>query len=370
MIVKLVFAALATIPLLLTGGLAFRRLRQRQVARALVIDTPDGIAEEKFVRLGGAEQWIQIRGESRGNPVLLILHGGPGWPNAVFNLPLRAWEKHFTLVQWDHRGTGKTLRRSKTVSRREMTFECRVADAAELAEFLRRYLHKDRIVLLAESLGTLTGLPLVKLRPDLFSAIVVTDLYVDVIRNESVKYQMTLDRLRHSGSHRVPAGLKAIGADPTRWGLRGWNINMAWAFKTNLPAPNIDRKLLFPLVISSPIYTLRDIYTLLVGFQQSTTAMLDEMLAFDARRLGPEFDVPFFLFQGENDVITITSLALEYFDEVAAPQKARELILNAGHFAAFTKPEQFLSALLTHVHPLANRPGKLLSHESVSLTGG
>jgi pimeloyl-ACP methyl ester carboxylesterase len=41
--------------------------------------------------------------------VLLVLHGGPGWPNAVFTLPLRSWEGHFTVVQWDHRGAGKTL---------------------------------------------------------------------------------------------------------------------------------------------------------------------------------------------------------------------------------------------------------------------
>jgi hypothetical protein len=34
-------------------------------------------------------------------------------------------------------------------------------------------------------MGTLTGLPLVKQRPELFHALVVTDLYVDLAHNEA-----------------------------------------------------------------------------------------------------------------------------------------------------------------------------------------
>jgi pimeloyl-ACP methyl ester carboxylesterase len=338
------------------GGLAYRRWRQRRTARALAIDSPAGIAEERFVRLGGVEQWIQIRGEDRVNPVLLVLHGGPGWPNAVFTLPLRPWERHFTLVQWDHRGAGKTLGRTGKGGSGEMTFARRAADAIELTEFLRRHLRQDRVILLAESMGTLTGLPLVKRRPDLFAALVVTDLYVDMVRNEARKYRLTLERLRAAGDRPGVAALERIGADPTRWGLREWNVNMAWAFKTNVPTPNLDRTLPFPLALTSPLYTLHDLYTLFAGFQWSTARMFDELMAYDARRLGPRFEVPFFLFQGKTDVITLTDLAVEYFAEVEAPAKALALIEDAGHFAAFSQPDRFLDALLTRVRPLATRP--------------
>jgi pimeloyl-ACP methyl ester carboxylesterase len=128
---------------------------------------------------------------------------------------------------------------------------------------------------------------------------------------------------------------------------------MGWAFKTNLPTPNPDRTLLFPLVLSSPLYTLRDIYILFQGFQWSTAQMFEEFKAYDARRLGTRFDVPFFLFQGESDVITVTSLATEYFAEVEAPTKELALIEDAGHFAAFTQPDRFLTELRTRVRPLA-----------------
>ena len=80
--------------------------------------------------------------------------------------------------------------------------------------------------------------------------------------------------------------------------------------------------------------------------------MFPELLAYDARQLGPRFEVPFFLFQGETDVITLTSLAEEYFGEVRAPTKELALIQDAGHFAAFTQPERFLAELVTRVRPV------------------
>jgi pimeloyl-ACP methyl ester carboxylesterase len=46
----------------------------------------------------------------------------------------------------------------------------------------------------------------------------------------------------------------------------------------------------------------------------------------------------------------------EYFAEVDAPTKGFALIKDAGHFAAFTQPEQFLTELLTRVRPLVSAP--------------
>lgn len=342
---------------LLAGGLVYRKQRQSHTARLLEIDTPYKIVEQLYIRVGGIDQWFQIRGEDRNNPVLLILHGGPGWPNATFTLPLRPWEKYFTIVQWDHRGTGKTLGRNGKPTQAEMTFARRVSDAIELSEFLCQYLHQEKLILLAESMGTLTGLPLVLQRPDLFSAIVVTDLYVNMVQNETLKYCLTLERLRSAGNIRGILALERIGGDPTLWDLQAWNVNMAWAFKTNTPFPNLDRALLFPLVLTSPLYSLRDILTILTGFQNTTAAMFEEIMAYDARRLGTEFELPFFLLQGERDVITLTGLAKDYFTEIDAPHKQLALIKDAGHFAAFSQPEQFLCELLARVYPLVRGAG-------------
>jgi pimeloyl-ACP methyl ester carboxylesterase len=356
MIGKALAGAAGIIAALAVGGLAWRTARQRRVAKALEINAPNGIVEQRFIKVGGIDQWIQLRGEDRDNPVLLVLHGGPGWPNAVFTLPLRPWERHFTVVQWDHRGAGKTLGRTGKAGSGEMTFDRRVEDAIELIEFLRQYLGVEKVVVLAESMGTLTGLPLAKRRPDLLAALVVTDLYVNMAANEARKYQLTLERLRAGGNTKGIAALERIGGDPARWDLAAWSTNMAWAFRTNVPTPNLDRRLLFPLALSSPLYSLRDLVSLFVGFQWSTAQMFRELMAYDAWRLGLRFEVPFFLFQGQTDVITLTILAEDYFAEVEAPTKGLALIRDAGHFAAFTQPKRFLAELLTRVHPLTAVP--------------
>jgi len=66
---------------------------------------PGSIAEIRYLRLGGLDQWDMIRGASVANPPLILLHDGPGFPEMRlfrhFNSPL---EKSFTVVYWEHCG--------------------------------------------------------------------------------------------------------------------------------------------------------------------------------------------------------------------------------------------------------------------------
>ena len=44
------------------------------------INTNNGIQENIYVKIGGIDQYLEIRGEDKDNPVILWLHGGPGFP--------------------------------------------------------------------------------------------------------------------------------------------------------------------------------------------------------------------------------------------------------------------------------------------------
>src|SRR5690242_9994177 len=91
------------------GLLGYRQLKRAANARRLAITTPNGIDESGYVRIGGIGQWISVRGEDRDNPVIVELHGGPGASNHIFIPRTREWERHFTIVRWDMRGSGLTF---------------------------------------------------------------------------------------------------------------------------------------------------------------------------------------------------------------------------------------------------------------------
>jgi pimeloyl-ACP methyl ester carboxylesterase len=196
--------AIAAVAALVGIVLTARQRRRNRIADDLAVG-PDGIAEARYVRIGGIDQWVQIRGEDRTNPVLFVLHGGPGSPYAVFTPLIRGWEKHYTVVQWDRRGCGRTRRSTKDAG----TFEQLVGDAVECAEWIREYLGQDKLFLLAGSMGTMVGVPLAQRRPDLFEAFICTDMYADMRTNERVGYEMALQRANPKQRKR----LESIGGD-------------------------------------------------------------------------------------------------------------------------------------------------------------
>jgi proline iminopeptidase len=105
-----IFGALIVLAL---AALGYRAWRQARVAAALAIRTPNGIDEAGFMRIGGLDQWVSLRGEDLANPVIVVAHGGPGSSLTPFiAIVSRAWERHFTVVHWDQRGAGLTFSRA------------------------------------------------------------------------------------------------------------------------------------------------------------------------------------------------------------------------------------------------------------------
>src|SRR5687767_11394314 len=89
-----------------------------------------------FAKLGNIEQAVFIKGRDRVKPVLLILHGGPGFSDFYlwqsYNQPL---EDYYTVVTWDQRGSGLSYNDSIPVE--SMTFDQIASDAHELTVLLK-----------------------------------------------------------------------------------------------------------------------------------------------------------------------------------------------------------------------------------------
>ena len=145
----------------------------------------DSITSLEKITLGGIKQTILIRGHDTKSPILLFLHGGPGFPEMDIAYKFqRKLEEHFIVVNWDQRGAGKSF--SKKIPRESMTIEQFISDAHELIRFLRERFDKEKIYLVGHSWGTTLGLLLTQRYPELFFAYVGIGQVVNALESEQI----------------------------------------------------------------------------------------------------------------------------------------------------------------------------------------
>jgi proline iminopeptidase len=202
------------------GLLGYRQLKRTVNAKHLCITTPNGIDESGFVRIGGIDQWVSIRGEDLRNPVILEILGGPGASNLVFLPRTRAWERHFTVVRWDMRGSGNTFAATGPARQGEMSLDQLYRDALEVTEHIRTRLGVGKVLLVANSFGTVLGLRLARSHPELYSAYVGTDQNVIAGGQERSAYHALVTRLRQAGKTKELATVTAMGADKSQWSVK------------------------------------------------------------------------------------------------------------------------------------------------------
>lgn len=340
------------------AGLGFRAYRQHLAADTLAIRSPKGVQEGAFVDIGGIKQWIQIRGEDQDNPVLLFVHGGPGGSTLPISSGWRPWEKHFTVVQWDQRGAGRTYGAAGDALAPTMTLERMTQDGIELAEYLRTHLHKDKIVLVGHSWGSFLGIHIVKQRPDLFSAYVGTGQVVGRTTFEKA-FELTIARLQRlatsANNNKALAELAPIASQPV---LTPENRLIADKWSNALGLPPADGfQLAGPIPpLLMPNVSLLDLYNWRKGAAFSAkylTGRNGPMFQSDMASIGFEFSIPVFFIEGDADGVTPSEPAEQYFKVITAPHKEFARARGGDHFVPFDRPDEFLAELIARVMPFA-----------------
>lgn len=359
MLTKIALGLLGLVVVLavVVAGLAgYRAIRQGQAAERQALRGPNAISEAGFVRIGGIEQWVSIRGEDRSNPVLVILHGGPG---AAFQLitheALRPWERDFTVVQWDQRGAGRTFGRNGEAGSGTLSIDRMANDGVEVIRHALARTGQEKALVLGVSWGSILGVQVARRSPELLHAYVGAGQVVDMAANEAVGYDGLMARLKARGETKAADKLAAIGPPPyadMSVLLKERNILMAHP-------PASERGLYRRAVIamlSAPDTGLKDIRDWLTAGQFSIGRLYAEMMAYSDRTAPAPIPVPLVIIQGDEDIQTPTVLAREYFDKLQAPSKQFVLIPGGGHSAVFAMPDAFHAALLKHARPLATAP--------------
>jgi pimeloyl-ACP methyl ester carboxylesterase len=314
------------------------------------------ISRTEFVPLGGIDQWISIRGENRRNPVLLVVHGGPGeaqWPQAEIYKP---WENTFTLVQWDQRGAGHTFGRYGT-NTPDVTLDRISKDGIELTEYLCRDLGKKKIIVLGHSWGSLVATRMVEVRPDLFAAYVGTGQAASWAQTLDIQYDLLLAKARQDGDSTTVKQLESIGR-PGPTGADHFSFLNKYHFRSLWPRS--DQEWLQHLRSQATELKAREpeqFKYLEDGMEFTAEHVLPDQIATNLPQTACDIRTAYFVIQGQDDVVTPTKAATTYFNCVNALKKEFILIPNAGHFAWMTASDKFLEALSSNVRPIAIAAG-------------
>jgi len=358
---KFVGRAVLGLILVLALGLADRSYVQRQIADDRAIRSPGGIDSLESVRIGGIDQWIHVRGDDVNNPVLLFIHGGPGVAFiALAGMVQRPWEKHFTVVQWDQRGAGKTYASNdRELQRRTMTISRMEQDALEMVNYLRTRFKRDRIIVLGHSWGTVLGLWLAHEHPDIIDAYVGVAQVVNVKENDKTAYEDALEVARARSHVEAVRDLESIRPfPPPVVDLRKGSIAQSWEAELLGPPAGtprfLDVRRILSTLLSAPEYSLGDVLAFVRGQRLSLETLVPQVRNVDLAALGTDFRVPVLFFHGRHDPYCRPTLVQKYAATITAP--AREVVWfeNAGHFPFFEDEQKFTDELVNRVLPLAH----------------
>jgi pimeloyl-ACP methyl ester carboxylesterase len=309
----------------------------------MMIDTLEAI------EVGGTIQWIRIRGADASNPVLLLIQQGPGLP--MINEARRfehvlGLERAFTVVYWDQRGCGRSLRRRQ--DRTGISLEAMAGDAVSLLGILRhRFGGKTYVA--GFSFGGTVGAYAAARRPDLVATLVAVGMDIDGAAAGTCAYDFALAAARQRGRRRATRQLEVIGPPPhlsskqfatrVRWATNFGGVTTGETYAT------LARGLVASLV-RSPDYSAGDVIRTVRGISATQAALLPELATMDLAATLPRIDVPVVMVQGRHDQVAPGAAAQRYASSLQAPGKQLLWFDSSAHTPHLEEPGKFRDLLM------------------------
>lgn len=311
---------------------------------------PGSIAEIGYRRLGGIDQWIMLRGKDIDNPVLVQLHGGPGFSETRllrhFNADL---EENFTVVYWDQRGAGKSF--LPDIPKSSMTVEQFVADLDELIDAVRERTGKQKVTIFGHSWGSVLGVLYANRFPHKVSAYVGSGQIGDWSEAEAASYAYALAEAARLDNRKALKELREIGPPP---------YSSASVFKERTWLQRFEGQLspralwkYGRIALGGTESSIFDLPNQLRGFRFSMDAMWPEIRGLDLLTAAPVLQMPVFFLLGRHDHWVPPETSVAYFDALTAPSKKLIWFERSGHEPFMDEPAGFYRAMVDIVRPAA-----------------
>lgn len=323
----------------------------------------NSIHENAYVELNGQEQYINIRGTDRNNPVMIFLHGGPGGPMS-FAAPVTyqiELEKRYTIINWDQRGCGRTYFRNRRLDpeNASLSQEVLLRDLDALVDYASGRFGKECVILMGHSNGTVIGNMYAHMHPEKLSVLLLVGTMVNAADGERYSYEDALERSRAAGSEKDEKALLKAYKEFTVNGVEKLDALRGLTEKYHKCKGAVPPMHLIKLGLTSPYMSLNDMRWFLVmgngkRIEKLQKPLVEATMGFDAYRCGTEYSMPVFFIQGADDWITPTGLVRSFYENVSAPRKQFSVIENTAHTPLIDDPAEFDRAVIELLSSMEN----------------
>lgn len=289
-----------------------------------------------------------IRGVNIANPVLILLHGGPGFPEMrLFRTFNAALEQHFTVVYWMQRGTSKSFDRRMPAS--SLTIEQFIADLDELAEMLRTRFGKGNVVLYGHSWGSVLGVLYASRFPEKVAAYVGTGQIGEWAAFETASYAFVLAEAERRQHRKALRELRAIGPPPHAY----WDmvVERKWITRFFGIVRGMSLWRFTCITLSGPEASLFDLPNILRSQLVTPKVMWQELIEVNLVKSVPVLQMPVFFFLGRHDHVVVADTSVAYFKVLQAPSKTLVWFEESGHEPPAEEPDKFNTAMVDLVLP-------------------
>jgi len=336
------------------------RAEATEIVRELrKIVAPNGVERAEAVRIGGIDQFVSIRGVDKRNPILLVLHGGPGFPSAPMAWwTTRSWEEYFTVVHWDQRGAGKThlLNDPKQVAL-TMRPERFIKDTEEMVSWLRNEFGKEKVFVLGMSWGSYVGLEFARTRPEWIHAYIGVGQATNTPESERRGYAYTLAAAKKAGNVQAIADLEGIApyaAPGKSIPLRDIALERKWSDYFGGVMAYRHHQIDGIAARLSPDYTDAEAARVFEGNNYSQEFLFSDVIQLDLSS-NIQLDCPLVILAGRHDRTVNSTVAYEWFERVLAPEKHFVWFEHSAHEVLSEEPGKVLLSLVQLARPLAQR---------------
>ena len=306
--------------------------------------------EEEYVSINGVEHYLLHYKIKKEAPVLVFLHGGPGQSEAMIAYIVEEYaSRNYNIVYYDQRGAGKTYLKNKKARPDTETLK---EDLLGIVLYIKKVYQKDKVGILGHSWGSVLGSMFALEHPEHTLCYIGCGQVINLMENERVGYLKLKEAIEQSGNEKDRKKLEKIGEytvegtfDIRTYQKMGKVRKLQGKYHL---AAKFDKSMI-RMFRESPIMGMADIFPFLAGVTVNMQVM-KELMSFDLKSKGMEYQVPVYYVLGENDQQTPVEISMAYFDEISAPDKKLYLIKNAGHIVMIDNMDDYRAAVCEIVY--------------------